>query len=153
MIRRLFFGLAIAAAIAFGSAAQAQQISQTGSNGTGLSLSSTQVPNNTTAIVVDANPGLLYHIEAFNNSAVIAYIKLYDAASTVTCGTGESGGTNPVWRGMIPSNSTNGAGYISVDANGLAFVNSIVMCITLDFADSGTTAPAASAYIVNIGYK
>src|SRR5258708_2553814 len=53
----------------------------------GLSVGSSQVANNTTAIVVKASAGQLYGLEVFNNSATIAYVKLYNATSA-TCGSG-----------------------------------------------------------------
>lgn len=104
------------------------------------------VANNTTALVVKASSGALYTLEAFNNSATIAYVKLYDAA-TGTCGSG-----TPQIRYMIPANSS-GAGYISPNVNGTSFPSGIVMCITTGIADNDTGAPGATTYLVNVHYK
>jgi len=112
----------------------------------GLSVSSTQVANNTTATVVKSGAGQLYGIEVYNNSATIAYVKLYNATSA-TCGSG-----TVVQRAMIPANAS-GAGAISNNVNGVAYSTGITMCVTGGYADSDTTAPAASTYIVNVLYK
>lgn len=104
------------------------------------------VANNTTAVVVKATSGALYTVEAFNNSATIAYIKLYDAA-TATCGSG-----TPVIRMMIPGN-TAGAGFISPNVNGTSFPTGLTMCITTGIADADTGSPAATTYLVNVHYK
>ena len=113
----------------------------------GASITSTQVANNTTAVVIKASAGTVYGVEAFNNSATIAYIKLYNATSA-TCGLG-----TPAWRGMIPANAS-GAGFISpAGAVGDAYATGITMCVTAGYADSDTTAPATSTYIVNVRYK
>jgi hypothetical protein len=112
----------------------------------GLSISSTQVASNTTAIVVKGSAGQLYGLELYNNSATIAYVKLYNATSA-TCGSG-----TVIQRAMIPANAS-GAGAISNNVDGLAYSTGITMCITGGFADSDTTAPSASTYIVNVLYK
>ena len=64
----------------------------------------------------------------------------------------ECGSGTPVYRGMIPAN-TSGAGYISILPFGVAFSTAITACVKTGFADNDTTAPAASAYIVNFFYK
>lgn len=112
----------------------------------GLSVSSTQVAANTTAIVIKGSAGQLYSIEAFNNSATVAYVKLYNATSA-TCGSG-----TVVQRAMIPANAS-GAGFVIDHSNGIAFSTGITMCVTTGFADSDATAPAANTYIVNAFYK
>ena len=112
----------------------------------GANISSTIIPNNTTAIVVKSTPGQMYGLECFNNSATIAYIKIYDATSA-TAGSG-----TPVAREMCPS-STSGAGFVVPFPVGRVFVNGIAYVVTTGIADSDTTAPAASTYIVNVLYK
>lgn len=112
----------------------------------GWSLSSTLTPNNTTAVVVKASAGQIGKIVAFNNSATIAYLKIYNATSA-TCGSG-----TPVDRILIPA-STSGAGVSIPDAVGDAYSTGITYCVTTGYADNDTTAPAANAYVVNIHYK
>jgi hypothetical protein len=74
----------------------------------GLSVSRKQVANNTTSVAIDASKGQLYGIEAFNNSATIAYVKLYDAAQgSTTCGAG-----TPVYQGMIPAAAAGASAYV-----------------------------------------
>lgn len=115
----------------------------------GLSILSKQVANNTTSFAVDASAGMLYGIEAFNNSTTIAYIKLYNASQgSTTCGTG-----TPIYRGMIPAPSSGGGGYVSMRDLGIPFSTAITACVTAGFGDSDTTAPAASTYTINFLYK
>ena len=115
----------------------------------GLSVFRKQVANNTTSFAVDASPGQLYGIEAFNNGSTIAYVKLYNAAQgSTTCGSG-----TPVYQGMIPAPAVGGGGYISMNVQGLAFSTAITACVTTGFADNDTTAPAASTYVINFLFK
>lgn len=114
----------------------------------GLSRSRTLIPNNVTAIVVKASAGQLYKIRATNNSATIAYIKLYDAASA-TAGAGTIVDTI-----MIPAASAGGAGVADFYSDfGVPHTTGITYCVTTGIADADTTAPAASAYIVTVFYK
>lgn len=114
----------------------------------GLLVSSNLIPNNNTAIVIKASAGQLYGIRCYVNSSVIAYIKVYNATSA-TAGSG-----TPVDRHMIPAPAAGGGGgLIWADAQGVAFSTGITIVVVTDFADNGTTAPAANSYIVNCYYK
>lgn len=113
----------------------------------GLSRSRTLIPNNTTAIVVKASAGQLYKVRATNNSATIAYIKIYDATSA-TAGSG-----TPVDTIMIPAATAGGAGVVDTTDIGAAHATGITFVVTTGIADADTTAPAASAYIVTVFYK
>src|SRR5258708_17247591 len=90
-----------------------------------IKITSTIAANNTTAIVLKATSGTVYSVDAFNNSAAIAYIKLYNAASA-TCGSG-----TPQARYMIPfgASSSGGGVYIS-NNNCCTFRACIVIFIT-----------------------
>lgn len=111
----------------------------------GLSIFSELVPNNTTSVAVKATFGQVYGIQVFNNSSTIAYLKLYNSTqANTTCGT-----STPVARYMIPASS----GFIYNEPNGFAFGTAISTCVTTGIADNDTSAPAASAYLVNITYK
>jgi len=112
----------------------------------GLSRSRTLIPNNTTAIVVKSGAGQLYKIRATNNSATIAYIKLYDATSA-TAGSG-----TPVDTIMIPA-STSGAGVVDSTDIGTVHATGITYIVTTGIADADTAAPAANAYVVTFYYK
>lgn len=112
----------------------------------GLSRSRTLIPNNTTAIVVKASAGQLYKIRATNNSATIAYIKLYDATSA-TAGSG-----TPVDTIMIPANAS-GAGIVDTTDIGVPHSTGITYTVTTGIADADTGTPAANAYIVTVFYK
>lgn len=114
----------------------------------GISVSSKQVPNNTTSVAIDASAGTLYGVTVFNNSATIAYLKLYNTAQgSVTCGT-----PTPVQRILIPAN-TSGAGAVIPFPVGIAYGTALTACVTTGFADNDTTAPAANAYITEFYYK
>lgn len=113
-----------------------------------IQIRSVIAANNTTAIVVSPTAGTVYSIDAFNNGGAIAYVKLYNAA-TATCGTG-----TPQARYLIPFGAgSSGAGFNVSNINGDAYGSGIVLCITTGIADSDTSAPAASTYIVNVHYK
>lgn len=105
------------------------------------------VANNTTAVPVATHNAQVDGISAFNNSATPAYVKLY-VGTSVTCGSG-----TPFWRGMIPSNSTNGDGFLDTNLNGDYYAGGITACVTTGIADNDTTSPAANTYIVNIRWK
>jgi len=126
---------------------QAQVLPQPFTSG-GLSVLRKQVANDTTSVAIKASAGQLYGIEAFNNSATIAYIKLYNTAQgSVTCGAG-----TPVYQGMIPA-AAAGGNYVSMNVYGMAFSTAITVCVTTGFADNDATAPAANAYAINFFYK
>jgi len=113
----------------------------------GMSRSYAQLANTTNATVVKASAGQVYRIEAFNNSAVIAYLKFYDKATAPTVGS-----DTVVWKVLIPA-STSGTGVALDEVMGLVFSTGIGYAVTTGIADSDTGAVAASAYIVDIGYK
>ena len=113
-----------------------------------IKVTSTIAANNTTAIVIKNTGGTVYSVDAFNNGTTIAYVKLYNSASA-TCGSG-----TPQARYAIPyGSSSSGGGFNVSNINGDAYGVGITMCITTGIADSDTTAPAASTYIVNVHYK
>jgi hypothetical protein len=114
----------------------------------GISVSSKQVANNTTSVAIDTSAGTLYGVTVFNNSATIAYLKLYNASQgSTTCGSG-----TPVQRILIPAN-TNGAGAVIPFPVGIAYGTAITSCVTTGFADNDSTAPAASAYLIEFYFK
>jgi hypothetical protein len=113
-----------------------------------ISVSSTIVANNTTAIVLSTRPAVVYQVDAYNNATTLAYVKLYDA-TTATCGSG-----TPKARYMIPFGaSSSGGGFVTPNINGDAYAFGVVMCVTTGIADSDTGAPAATTYIVNVHLK
>jgi hypothetical protein len=117
----------------------------------GNTFTSIQVANNTTAIIIKGSAGNLNGLEFSNNSVNDAYIKIYNAASGITCGTG-----TVVKRYLIPGAAVASAAGVTgsfVYTFGLSFSNGITMCVTSLYADSDTTAPAANAYTVDVIYK
>lgn len=113
----------------------------------GLTISSTLIAAGTNATSVKASAGQLYGVEITNNSANIAYLKLYNTAGTPTAGTG-----TPVIRLMVPGNST-GTGIVRSYDNGIRFGTGIGFTFTGGIADADTTSVAASAFILNLYYK
>jgi hypothetical protein len=110
----------------------------------GCSMFSAIMANSTNATNVKASAGQLYKIEAFNNSATVAYLKLYDSATAPTAGSG-----TPKKRIMIPANGGVEASY----DNGDAFTAGIGFTTTGAIGDADTTAVAASTFLVNMSYK
>ena len=107
-----------------------------------LNITSIQVLNNTTAIVISANPATLYAIEVANNSATIAYIKVYKQRPPPVA----PARRKPVYD---PASTIANLG----NANGDAYGAGITMCVTTGYADTDTGSPAANAYIVDVHYK
>lgn len=103
--------------------------------------------NSTNATNVKNGAGVVYELSLYNNSAVIAYLKLYDSASAPTCGSG-----TPVARYLIPA-SASGAGSNVTIPLGKTFPTGIGFCLTTGIGDADTGAVAASAYLVNLTYK
>jgi hypothetical protein len=104
--------------------------------------------NSTNATSVKASAGTLFEISVYNNSATIAYLKLYNSATAPTCGSG-----TPVARYLIPGASSGGAGSNVNITLGKSFGTGIAYCVTTGIGDTDTTAVAANAYLVNLTYK
>jgi hypothetical protein len=98
--------------------------------------------------------GTVYDIQIGSNLATGsgAFLKLYDAATPPTCG---SGAGTPVGRYPIPANATanNLAGNDIVFPMGKAFVNGIYWCVTGGLTDSDATAIGANTVTVNVDFK
>lgn len=110
-------------------------------------ITSVQVANNTTAIVIKGAAGLLVGLEAFSIDTTTTWVKLYDSATAVTCGAG-----TPKARYFIVGN-TNGSGFITSGIPADLYTRGIVVCFTTGFADSDTTAPTASKFVVNFHWQ
>lgn len=104
--------------------------------------------NTTNATSVKGSAGTLFEISVYNNSATLAWLKLYNSASAPTCGSG-----TPVGRYIIPGATAGGAGS-NVDITvGKEFTTGIAFCVTTGITDADTGAVAANAYTVNLTYK
>lgn len=115
----------------------------------GLTKARIQVPNSTTGTSVVAGARQLYHWSCFNNSAVPAYAKLYDKATAPVVAS-----DTPVWEGIIVAPAAGGGGgFIEDFPMGLSFALGIAQVVTLGYADTDATAPAANAYILNLAYS
>lgn len=114
----------------------------------GTSNFSAILANSTNSTLVKNAAGIITEISVYNSSATIAWLKLYNASSAPTCGSG-----TPVGRYMIPGAASGGAGSnVSIDL-GKAFSTGIAFCVTTGIADTDTGAVAASTYTVNMTYK
>ena len=110
----------------------------------GLSITSSIIGAGASGYLVKSAAGQVYHLSAFSNTTTLAYLKIYNTASVPTCGSG-----TPVARYEIPASG----GFVSEISNGIAFSSGIGFCVTGGQADSDTTAPGASNYIVNFYYR
>lgn len=121
-----------------------------GSSG-GLLIKRVIVAASITSVAIDAAPGQLYGIEAYNNGTVIGYVKLYNAAQgSVTCGSAGA----PIYEGMVPAPSAGGGGYVAMNTMGAGpFSTAITACFTGGIADTDTTVPAANTYLLDFYYK
>jgi hypothetical protein len=113
----------------------------------GLTISKTISAATTNATSVKGSAGQLFHMSGFNNSATIAYLKLYNKATAPTVGS-----DTPVAVYLIPGN-TSGAGFVINIDKGIAFATGIAFAITGGIGDSDTTAVSANVIVVNLGYK
>lgn len=97
--------------------------------------------------VIKASAGQIYWIHAINLSAVMLFVKIYNATSG-TYGTG-----TPVLTFPIPTQGdTNGAGFTIAIPNGIAFATGISIGAGTGVADNDTGAPGANDCVVNIGF-
>lgn len=116
----------------------------------GLTPSTFQIAASDNHTNIKASAGQVYHISVTNNSATLAYLRLYNAGSGFN---GCNSATNLLYQMIIPAN-TSGAGYVEDISMGLGgFTTGISMCVTGGYATNDTTAAPANAIIVNIGYK
>ncbi len=99
--------------------------------------------------VIKAGAGQVYWISAFNNSATINYLRLYNATTGFN---GCNSATGIVWEGHIPA-STSDAGFTMTLNTPLAFTTGISICVTSAYGQTNTTSATASAMSITIGYN
>ena len=102
--------------------------------------------NNATSL--KATAGQVYSIQAFNNSANIAYLKFYNKASAPAPAT-----DTPVKTILIPANSLGSGAVFDFGNLGLQFATGIAFAIVGGIAVDDNTAVAANETVVNIDYK
>lgn len=98
----------------------------------------------TNATSVKASAGTLLMLSATNNSATVAFLKLYNKASAPTVGT-----DTPVLTFMLPA---NGGTNVAIPATGLNFSTGIAYALTALATTADTTAVALSQVQVNGAY-
>lgn len=94
---------------------------------------------------IKASPGQVYGLHFFNNSATIAYVRLYNQTGVP----GAADTANIVYRAMIPAN-TSGAGFVIPIPPGTPFTLGIGIRVTAAVADNDNTALAANAVMGNV---
>ncbi len=99
--------------------------------------------------VIKAGAGQVYWISAFNNSATINYLRLYNATTGFN---GCNSATNLIWEGHIPA-STSDAGFTLDLSTPLAFATGISICVTGAYGQTSTTNATASAISITVGYN
>lgn len=100
-------------------------------------------------VTIKAGVGQVYYIHAFNNSATVNYLRLYNATSGFN---GCNSATDIMGQWQIPANTAVG-GFVLPFPGGLAFSTGISICITSGYATTDTTNATASAMSINVGYK
>lgn len=114
----------------------------------GGTISSAIAPATPAGANLKASAGTVLKVFATTIQTTPVYIKLYNASSAPTCGSG-----TPIARFMVPVAATaaNGAGTnIDVGDIGAAFGAGIGYCVTGALADNDTTAITANNTLVNI---
>lgn len=102
--------------------------------------------------VVSTTSGLVYGVQAFNNSTgTIAYVKLYDSTAAPT------GASTPEWVGLIPaavgpSTQAIGGGFNVTFPYGILFDTGVAYALVTGAADNDTNAVTAGAVVLNIQY-
>ncbi len=116
----------------------------------GATISSAIAPATPAGVNLKASAGTVYSIQASTIQSTPVYVKLYNASSAPTCGSG-----TPVARFMVPAAATaaNGAGTNIQFPVGVAFGTGIGYCVTGALADADTTAITAADTLVNIEWN
>lgn len=95
----------------------------------------------TNSTLVLGRKSLVGYVAAFNTTATLYYLKLYNKATAPTCGTDV-----PVQTYALPANG----GFVLPPGGSLNFPLGVGLCITTGFADNDTGA-AAAGVVVNVG--
>lgn len=112
----------------------------------GLSMATAILGSSTNSTVVKASAGQVFSIQAFNKSSSIRYLKLYNKA------TSPDETDTPVKVLVIPA-STDGAGLILDQPQGLAFSTGIAYRVTGGIANNDTTSTSANDGTISLDYK
>lgn len=114
----------------------------------GLSMhQSGPLANSNNATVVKASAGQVYALQVFNVTATVAYLKLYNKATSPS-----PGSDTPVKVIAIPANTAVG-GVVMKWEKGLEFTTGIAYAVVTGISGTDNTSVAANSGIVNIDYK
>jgi hypothetical protein len=105
-------------------------------------------PNNVTGVVVKNTPGQIYGVTMATSAAAAAYLKLYDASSAPTAGSGT------IKKALVCPGSagSNGSGASYQFPNGIAFATGIAYTFVSLVTDADSTQPTASTFTIDIDY-
>lgn len=93
--------------------------------------------NNTNPTIAKASAGVLFHVNGYNSTATVTYLKFYNTAGAPVVG------TTPVFLTLaLPPTSV-----FAYDLDGVVFATGIAYGLTTDATDAGTTAVAAGAIL------
>lgn len=148
MKRSLLVGaLALVCATAY-----AQNFNTTGSmSGIPNSGEKWEPPSTPAGHVVATGVRSLFALELYSKASTGVWLKIYDTASTPTCGSG-----TPVKKIAIPAASTPAnltGNNVIFGLTGFNLNNGLAYCVTGDFADNDTTSITASTIVVNTDYR
>lgn len=114
----------------------------------GLSMhQSGPLANSNNATTVKASAGQVYALQVFNVTATVAYLKLYNKATSPS-----PGSDTPVKVIAIPANTAVG-GVVMKWEKGLEFTTGIAYAVVTGISGTDNTSVAANSGIVNIDYK
>lgn len=117
-----------------------------GSTTAGLTATSLIMSTGTNSTLISTQARKVYHIQTFNSSTTIGYLRLYNLSTAPTAGTSTY---TAVF--MVPGDA-NGRGFIAPIEMGLNFTTGLGYTFTAGIASTDTTAVGSSQYIVNILY-
>lgn len=99
---------------------------------------------------IKSSAGQVYHIDATNNSATVAAVRLYNSTSGFNgCGSA----TNLIWGALIPANTAIGGFAIDFPLGMGGFTNGVSICVTGGYSSSDTSSAPATSIDLNVGYK
>lgn len=102
------------------------------------------------ATLISTGKHTVYAAQLGGIGAAPAYLKIYDKATSPTCGT-----DTPIKTLIIPAASTaaNGAGSNIMIPLGAKISNGLGICVVTGIADSDNTAVAAATFVINLDYQ
>lgn len=106
---------------------------------------------------VSTKPAVLYGVQAYNNSSVQCFLKLYDISTGISSVT-TTGGTVPNWAGLIPGGVSPttvaiGAGFTAAFPQGLNFRNGLSYSLVTGSSVVSTAGVTAESVLINLNFE